>query len=198
MKTLSGIALVLTLSVPALAGSALAQDETLIGGDIESGGYGALVVRYGEVKGTDGVFVGGQGGWIINHSLVLGAGGYGLANDIGVGDCDCLALGVGYGGLLVEYIIAPRKLVHLSVQAIIGGGGVTYYDRRFECDYSVYDGDAFFVLEPAASLMLNLHRFVRVGIGGAYRYVDGVRYDDLTDSDLSGFSAQFTAKFGSF
>lgn len=181
-----------------LAGQALARDETLLGEELESGGYGALVVKYGQIRGTDGIFVGGQGGWIINHTLVIGAAGYGLVNQIGSGRGDCTYLGFGYGGLLLEFIIASHKLVHLSVQGVIGGGGVGYYTDRY-CDYyCVSDGDAFFALEPGAHLMLNLHRIVRVGIGASYRYVDGVRYEDLRDSDLSGYTGQFIIKFGLF
>jgi hypothetical protein len=197
MKRYAVILLVLVFAVPALA-----QDETLIGGDVESGGYGALVVKYGRIKGTDGVFVGGQGGWIINHALVIGGGGFGLANNVGMEGCDCLYLGFGYGGLLLEYIVASRKLVHLSVQCLIGAGGVSSYlnygDKCTGDEDSVYDGDAFFALEPGANLMLNVHKNVRMGIGATYRYVGGVQYRELTDADLSGFTGQVIFKFGSF
>ena len=193
MKTLAVLLFVLVL-----AGSALAEDEVLIGGDIESGGYGALVVRYGRILGADGVFVGGQGGWIINHSFVIGGGGYGLANNIGVQDCDCLYLGFGYGGLLLEYIVASQKLVHFNVQVLVGAGGVSYFTNNYSYDYTVYDSDAFFALEPGGNLMLNLHKYVRVGIGATYRYIGGADYDGITDSDLSGFTGGIIFKFGSF
>jgi len=190
--------LVILLFVLVLAGPALARDEVLIGGDIESGGYGALTVRYGRILGADGVFVGGQGGWIINHSFVIGGGGYGLANNIGIQDCDYLYLGFGYGGLLLEYIIASQKLVHFSVQVLVGAGGISYFTNDYHCEYNPYDSDAFFALEPGANLMLNLHKYVRVGIGATYRYIGGADYDGITDSDLSGFSGGMIFKFGSF
>jgi hypothetical protein len=193
MKRLAVLLLVL-----ALAGPALAEDEVLIGGDIESGGYGAVVVKYGRIMGADGVFVGGQGGWIINHSFVLGLGGYGLANNIGIQDSDCLFLGFGYGGLLLEYIVASQKLVHFSVQVLIGGGGVSYFEAGHSHDHSIDEGDAFFALEPGGNLMLNLHKHVRVGVGGTYRYVGGADYKGLSDSDLSGFTGHIIVKFGSF
>lgn len=189
---------VIIFLVLALAGPVLARDETLLGDDLESGGYGAIVVKYGRIVGEDGVFVGGQGGWIINHALVIGIGGYGLATQIGMEGSECTYLGFGYGGLLLEFIIASNKLVHLSVHGLIGGGGVGYYDEN-QCDFERNcDNDAFFALEPGASLMLNLHKYIRVGFGATYRHVDGVHYKDLSNSDLSGATAQFIMKFGSF
>ena len=153
--------------VLALTGTAFAQDKTLLGDEIESGGYGGPAVKYGRIMGTDGVFVGGQGGWIINHTLVLGGGGYGLANKISMDDGDCPYLGFGYGGLLVEYIISSRQMVHGSVQCLIGAGGVGY-DGDWRCnDAHSYESDAFFAMEPGAHLMLNLHKNVRVGIGAS-------------------------------
>lgn len=195
MKILAVVLIVLALVVPALA-----EDETLLGDDIESGGYGAVIVKYGQIMGTDGVFVGGQGGWIINHTLVIGGGGFGLANKIALEGSDCQYLGFGYGGLLLEYIIASRKLVHLDIQCLIGAGGVSSYTDTYLCYDEDYfsDGDAFFALEPGASLMLNLHRYVRVGVGATYRYVGGVCYRGLEDADLRGFTGQMIFKFGNF
>lgn len=185
--------LILTLAVPALAG-----EETLLGGDLESGGYGAIVFKHGQVMGMDGLFVGGQGGWIINHAVVIGAGGYGLANQIDAGSDPCPYLGFGYGGLLLEFVVASDKLVHFTVQGIIGAGGVGYYSDK-GCDLCEDCGeDVFFALEPGANLMLNLHKHVRLGLGASYIYVDGVEYEDLSDSDLSTATLQFIMKFGSF
>ena len=186
------------LIIVVLASPVLAQDETLLGDDLESGGYGALVVKYGRIMGTDGVFVGGQGGWIINHTFILGGGGYGLANRITMDNSECPYLGFGYGGLLLEYIISSRKMVHFSVQTLIGAGGVDYYGERCWHDDAIYRSDAFFALEPGGYLMLNLHKYVRTGIGASYRYINGVQYRDLSDSDLSGATAQIIVKFGAF
>jgi hypothetical protein len=181
-----------------LAGPALAGEETLLGGDLVSGGYGALVFKYGQVTGVDGLFVGAQGGWIINHTLVIGGGIYGLANQIESGSDECSYLGFGYGGLLLEFVVASNKLVHFTVQGILGAGGIGSYTDK-GCDLCEDRGDdAFFALEPGANLMLNLHRHVRVGLGASYIYVSGVNYEDLTDSDFRTATAQFIIKFGSF
>jgi len=97
-------------------------------------------------------------------------------------DGECPYLGFGYGGLLLEYIISPREVVHGSIQCLIGGGGIGY-DGDWRCSDAssdFYESDAFFALEPSANLMLNLHKNVRVGIGASYRHIRGVQYRDLT------------------
>jgi len=180
--------------------SASAQEETLISGPIESGGYGAPVAKFGQIKGQTGIFVGGQGGWIINHAFVIGGGGYSLVNDIKATTDDLgrvLYLDFSYGGLLMEYIIASRKLVHFSIHSLIGVGHVNYRLKDYD-DSDYYGSDRFFVLEPGANLMLNLHKNIRIGVGATYRYVSDVDYGELSNSDLRGVTAQLILKFGSF
>lgn len=60
-----------------------AQEQTLIGsGEIENGGFGGPVVKVTSINGESAVFVGGRGGWIINHTFVLGGAGYGLVTNV--------------------------------------------------------------------------------------------------------------------
>jgi hypothetical protein len=47
-------------------------------------------------------------------------------------------------------------------------------------------------------LELNFSRHFRIGIGGSYRYVNGVNLFGLTDGDLSGPAAKVNFKFGHF
>jgi hypothetical protein len=60
-----------------------AQEQTLVGnGEISNGGFGGPVIKYTQIKNEPAILVGGRGGWIINHTFVIGGGGYGLANQI--------------------------------------------------------------------------------------------------------------------
>lgn len=191
---------IIFILVGLLSCSAMAQDETLLGSDIESGGYGGPLVTFGEINGETGVFFGGQGGWIINHTFVLGARGYGLVNTIEAKEFENSRLEFGCGGALLEYVYASSKLLHFSIQAMIGAGGVQYAQEDYtqgDPEYS-YSEDAFFVLEPGINLELNIHRNFRLSVGATYRYVNGVDYEDLSDSDLSGATAQILLKFGVF
>lgn len=195
MKNMISILLVVLLSYPVMA-----QDETLISGEIESGGYGGPLLQIGQIIGGTGIFVGGQGGWIINHRFVIGGKGYGLVNDVEVEGLQNLKLEFGCGGVMFEYIISSNKLLHLSIQSMIGAGGVRYAvkDHTKDHDEVNYEDDAFLILEPGLNLILNVSNNFRIGTGIAYRYCNGVEYENLSNSDLSGVSAQIFFKFGKF
>jgi len=192
----------------------MAQEETLFSGDIESGWYGGLTFHIGQMYEETGFFAGGQGGWIINHRLILGAKGYILVNPVEIEDLQNIVVGFACGGVILEYVIASNKLLHFDIESMIGFGGV-YNDVKDYTKYHDpidYTGDACFVLEPGINLMLNVVKNFRIGIGVTYRYVDGINYDagapyrtatgedykHITDADLSGVSAKITLKFGSF
>ena len=203
MKNLAILIVSVLLAFPFIAQDENAdskQVETLFSGEIESGGYGGVFIKFGEIYDGTGVFVGGQGGWVINHQLVIGGKGYGLANRTTVNSMDNVKLEFGCGGGFIEYMLASHKLINASVHTMIGAGGVNYVVDKYQEPHSEIDlnGDAFFVMEPGANLNLNVHDKFKIGIGATYRFVSGVDYDTLSDSDLSGFSGEFIIKFGSF
>ncbi len=200
MKTL--IALLVFCLIPF---TALAQEaETLISGHVTHGGFGGPVVKFSVINDDVGVFVGGRGGWIINfqpdHAFVLGGGGYGLTTDVkaeGVMRFDeQMYLALGYGGVELEYINRTKKLVHFSIHTLIGGGEVEF--REKSRSFEITNGDVIFAMEPGISVLLNVAQFFRIGAGASYRFIGGVNLDGLSNSDISGFSAVLTAKFGKF
>ncbi|MFQ5707351.1 MAG: hypothetical protein ACE5HO_07870 [bacterium] len=192
-------ATVLHLLLMGLPLSLLAQDETLINGKIESGGYGALVLKTTQIKDEMGLMVGGSGGWILNHSFVIGGAGYGLVTNVGSNQIvfgNDTFLNMGYGGLWLEYIPEPRKLWHVSFNILVGAGGLNLRSRNFSRNF--FEWDSFFVAEPGAVLMLNITHHFRVGLGASYRFVDGVDLGDVSDNDVSGAAANVFFKFGKF
>ncbi len=178
----------------------LAQEETLISGQLEYGGYGGPVVKFTTINDDWEVMVGGRGGWIINHSFVLGGGGYGLVTDVEALHIDSsgdVVLELGYGGGMREYVGKPNELIHYSVSLLIGGGGVNYI--REITDTRLYsDADAFFVLEPEVNFMLNITTHFRAGFGAGYRLIGGVDLAGLSDSDIGGLSINMVFKFGDY
>lgn len=173
------------------------EDETLISGKLDFGFYGAPIIKFTKINDEFAVLCGGRGGLLINHRFLVGGGGYGLVNEIPVNNIwpnDDYLLEFGYGGLVLEYILAPRKLVHLSVYTLIGAGSVCFQDRWYE----PWDHDAFFVAEPGLDLMMNITRCFRIGVGGSYRYISGINLGGLSNEDISGPSAVLTFKFGRF
>lgn len=179
-----------------------AQEETLLGsGKISNGGFGGPVVKFTSINKHFGVLVGGQGGWIINHTFVIGAGGYGLVNNIKIGNLlfgEQQLLNFGYGGVELHYINNSDRLVHYTVSLLIGGGGIGYrHPANWEWDWDT-NTKSFFVMEPTVRVMLNVTSFFRIGLGGGYRLISGAELDDLKDSNISGPSAEIVLKFGKF
>jgi hypothetical protein len=173
-------------------------DDTLLSGDIVHGGYGGPRVAYGSVAGHDAVFVGAEGGWIVNHQFILGCAGYGLVTqqrapgDYGLTD----DLSFGYGGVMLGYTFLSEKVVHGTFTTLVGAGGVGSH-RRSGTEASDLQ-DAVFVLEPTATIDLNVVKNFRTGFAVSYRWVRGVQAAGLTNADLSGVTGSLVLKFGKF
>jgi hypothetical protein len=180
--------------------SALAQEATLINGEIESGGFGGPVIKVTNINGENTVLVGGRGGWIVNHSFVLGGGGYGLVTDVKAKVTDSIHqyIEMGYGGLELEYITSSNDLLHLSIGLLVGGGGIGYKYEDNNGLSTSHNKNSFFVLEPCIDANLNVTHFFRIAAGVSYRYVSGLKSAVSTNADLSGPSANLTLKFGKF
>jgi hypothetical protein len=182
-------------------------EQTLIPARIVSGGYGAPVQRFSTITGSSVVFTGLEAGWIVNHRFVLGAAGYGLATqnvrNLGAALRDSKGrapvVEMGYGGVTFGYVAQPMKLVHLTVQALIGGGGLTY-DVQDIAGVRPEDApaDGFFAAEPTVQAEINVSRFLRIGAGAGYRFISGASLDGLRDRDLQGASASLAFKLGRF
>jgi len=172
------------------------QDQTLITEKLSIGASFGITMKFCEIKDQFSTFFGGHGGLTFNHCFFLGVGGYGLLNDIEITPAPpwgVNSLELGYGGIIIEYINQPHRLVHLSFNSLIGGGSIC------SCDDPYYwDEDAFFIWEPGINVILNITKNVRMGIGGSYRYVSGVQMNGLQNSDLKGVSVLLTFKFGRF
>ena len=169
--------------------------KTLFGNIEDHGIYGAFSLRYNSVDSRDGILIGGRGGWIINHSLVIGGGGYGFFNE--QRESKTLSkyldpnnkynLAGGYGGVLMEFIISPKSPIHISVPVLIGAGSVDFAknifdDNNFNSNDSDKSGDldnsSFFVLEPGIEIEMNLFQFLRVSLGAYYRYTSNITLEE--------------------
>ena len=180
----------------------LAAQETLISGDLQSGGFGGPVVKLSSVRGENAILVGGRGGWVVNKSFVIGGGGYGLVTNH---DARTSINGItprirfGYGGLELEYINDADKLVHYGGMLLIGGGGVsldTVKNGSWDNNHDQMMNDEVFVIEPSVNVELNVTDFFRVMFSGSYRFISGVTISGAKNSDLTCPSAVLTLKFG--
>ena len=194
------------LLVMLCAGHVLAQDqepETLLGEITTSGGFGGPYMKVSSVGDVGAVWFGGFGGWVINHSFVIGGAGFGLLTDVDAGVDDFTGtervLMTGYGGMWLEYHPGWKKVLHLSFATLIGGGGAMAAETdRFGNHAGEHNSDPFFIIEPAVQLNLNVIRSFRAGISAGYRYTVGFNAGRVTDAEMRSATFGFFMKFGKF
>ncbi len=177
----------------------LAQEETLIRDGFHSGGYGGPVWKVGLINSKVGLFSGGRGGWIINHTFVIGGGGYQQLLDVETdavsSDGKPLYLNLSYGGFEMEYIHDSDRLVHWTIHVLIGSGIVKLKEHN---PNKAFKTDNLFMVEPCFDIDMNVSEWFRIGVGVSYRVAMGVDLPRITSSDVSGPSGLIILKFGSF
>jgi hypothetical protein len=201
----------------------LAEEQTLLHGRIQHGGYGAPVIKVTTIDGGSAVLLGGQGAWLINHTFGLGIAGYGMVTERIYNRPDqpnapeyeptaTRRLELGYGGLLLSYVNRSDELIHTTVDLLIGGGTIGFAKRyRYADNWDSGDWDSddwdhsrsgstdgFFVLEPSLNVEINLVRFMRLDAGMGYRWVSGVSRFGYGNADISGVTGTLALKFGKF
>jgi len=161
-------------------------------------------VKVTDVDDETGAIVGGYGGALIHNAVLLGGGGYWLANN--PGDTD-----MAYGGLVAGWFLRRDKPVGLSVKTLFGWGEATLHDRftvivprdvRFGGGSGssqvvrtyAYD-QTFMVFEPQADVFVRFADWFRLSCGLGYRVVGATSYD--VDSRLSGITGSVSFQFGS-
>lgn len=180
-------------------------DRTVFDSKTRHGGYGAPETKITTMTGDAAVLVGGQGGWIINRHFIIGGAGYGLASrhtpDMQLQrPTGASRIELGYGGPRVAYVFQPASLVHLTVGVLVGAGALTIATRAPANDdgFDHHDSAGFFALEPQAEMDINLAKFVRLALGGSYRYLGSSGKPGLAASDLSGPAGSIAIKLGVF
>ncbi len=212
-KTALFLFLILAFSV-AKAQDSYQNDEirAIFSKNKSNGVYGGFTVAYSNIGGYDALVTGGRGAFIFDHALAIGLGGYGFVNNLDYNfhrmesgsTSRNLSLAGGYGGFLIEPIIAGKSPVHVSLPILIGGGGVALVDMYGWEDWGgpqkgyEYDYDAFFCVEPAVELEFNLARFFRMAAAVSYRYTSDIQLAQTEKDALRGFNYGVTFKFGKF
>jgi hypothetical protein len=201
MKRLFSLLALCMFAIPMIAIPASAQDQTSVGEEFHSSGFGGPALKVTRFYDKDVVMEGAGGAWYINHALGLGIAGYHMSTSMRgpLGDSSHM-LEFGYGGGTIEYVISSESLLHFSVSTLVGAGAVSYsYKRSNPGERNEWGGgDAFFVVEPGANIEVNLTKFMRADIGASYRWVNGIELDGLNNSNVNGPAANVMLKFGAF
>ncbi len=212
MRRFIYIVLVAVLSVSVFAQNDNEGEQTLLDGNegITVTGYGAPEIMFSRVFNSEfGILMGGRGGVILNHKFIIGGGGYGLVTnhtvsyDIGnIGMVDTRLM-FGYGGLHLGYIFSSNSVFHLTLGALIAGGGAgTYrhynYDNNHDWSNGMIENTGVFVFQPSIGGELNVAKFFRLELTAGYRLVSGGSLTKVSNSDLSCFYLGLALKFGKF
>ncbi|MGE5805390.1 MAG: hypothetical protein ACM34M_06320 [Ignavibacteria bacterium] len=183
-----------------------AQEETLIEFGDQTGGFGGPVAKFTSINSRGAIMLGARGGWIFDHSFVVGGGIYTLVSEVDAPENILPAQGpldidFSYFGLEAEYVLQPSSLIHYNFYLFVGAGAVRFLKdvgSFSKNNTQVEETDLTFVLEPAANAELNVTDWCRVMAGVSYRITTGVTQVGLKNSDFTGLAASLTAKFGSF
>lgn len=185
----------LMLTPPTL--TAQQAPETLFGSVGRVSGWGGPVARVGEFADKTAGFIGGRGGVLLGGSFSIGGMAMGLVNDnIREAGANGRQLTMGYGGLYLEQMFAPTKVIHVAVGTLLGGGGASWMDRQDRRVQTPTDG--FFVIEPEVSIEVNVTRFLRIGLTGSYRRISGLGLAGLPTGTFNGPTGGVAFKFGRF
>lgn len=159
-------------------------------------GYGAGIAEIAWVNGTAGLNLGGYGGVLINHKLLIGASGHNLFFKQTVnGKKENFQLN--YYGLYSEYRFKPSNTVHLSI-GLTGALGWQENDVIMVEKTKRKDGDYTYVIQPKIAVNTKITNFMQIQAYGSYRITGNTNSVYYTENNYNGPSAGVSLVFGGF
>lgn len=98
------------------------------------------------------------------------------------------ALRFDYYSLNTSYFIS-RSFLLTSLGLNIGFGQMSFTASQGSPILDDLTGDWVTVIEPVANIYIQMYKYIFLNVSAGYRIVNGVEYNDLENSDLSGFSS---------
>jgi hypothetical protein len=146
---------------------------------------------------------------MIRHKLLIGAGGYWLTTShkgygLNAETHEQNKYKMGYGGLVVEYALLDNNRLHVTANALIGGGflkngkGHGSLPDHGSDELKDIDATGFYVFQPSVSVEYSVTSWFRIAAGGGYRYITGSDQAGITDRKMSAPTANLSFKFGGF
>jgi len=100
-----------------------------------------------------------------------------------------------WGGLHLEYTVAPLQIIHLTFPFSAGIGQLKIAGNT---NGPITGNPNFYFAEPGFMIESNIWSYAKLGIGTIYRYTRNINYDNITPAELKGFAAMVSLKFGNF
>jgi hypothetical protein len=181
--------LILLCVVP---GSLWAQQQRSL---VQESSFGWFVAPVAKVTGIDDraeLMIGARGGVILGRWFAIGLGAYTLASDFKVevdGTLENLAFT--YGGLEQDVIFLSDSLIHGAFRILVGVGKASLGEAVAT--------DRFFVAELGGDAEMNITNWMRLSVGGGWRFAQGVSdLEGLVNEELSGLALTIAVKLGKF
>jgi hypothetical protein len=125
----------------------------------------------------------------------LGGGGYTSIGKVDVGGSsqgNAFELGMGFGGVVLEYIGAIRSRYGIGAGVLVGGGNARVRDPIVGTELG---SDNFIVLQPEAVIRVQLLTAVEAALSLGYRLVGGVEdLPGLRPGDLRSYVASLSIR----
>lgn len=181
--------------------------QTLTGSGRNVGFYFGFSTGYSQIEGYDAFSAGTTFAMIANHGLAIGFSGKGFFTEpyeLAPNSNTSYSYAGGYGGFLIEPIIFPKYPVHVSFPILLGAGGITRnrmtnFDYPYDyTDVYVEEAEAFMIVEPGVEIEFNVARWMRLAIGGSYRFTTSLEPSEFDSNPLNGFTGGMSFKFGKF
>jgi hypothetical protein len=184
------------------------QLETLFGKEnLLAQGYGSAQLGFSKLDDTEVLLVVAEGGVIINKKVVVGATVTGIVSSqktevyYAAYDEEIAAVVRGiYGGVKIEPLLKPHKLVHVGFPTVVGGGMLfymtdrsNYVDTNGKYNRREIDSDPFIYIEPGAAV-----EFMRFELALTYRYAHGLTLNSTPDNGFNKVTTYLNFKFGKF
>lgn len=191
MRRIAVIALIGTL-----AGAAYGGKDSVISYEDEWVMYSRFEAQTAELAGDNAALGGIYAGGLLNGQFILGVGFNSL---LGTAETespflkDLEFLDFWYGGLHTGYIFRPDRLVHLSLECLVGGGQL-----ETETVAGFQDSQTLFAVQPTLGLRMNITETISIGLNAGYLYIDATGSEALEASDLTGPTAGIFLHFTEF
>lgn len=182
---------ILLVAILATGSICMAQQKTK-----PIGGYGAGTAEITWLDGKPVLAIGGYGGVLINHKLLLGAAGSNLLFKEKVNGIK-EKFQFNYYGLFAEYKLYPTQHVHLSAAVTTAIGWLENDIKSNEKGWKK-DGDYTYVIQPKLALNIKVTRFMQAQVYTNYRITGDTKSIYYHSKNFNGASAGISLLFGAF
>lgn len=159
--------------------------------------YLNLIGQYTQIELKRTVIPAVGAGVIINKKISAGIIFYRTTTNIPVSEDPAMGrLQMQWGGFHLEYTLWPKEKVHLTFPLCVGMGEFKITGNT--TGIALSGNPNFIFAEPGFMIEANIWDYAKLGIGTSYRTVANVNYGSLKASEISGFAALLSLKFGNF